>query len=810
MLPDDPQQVGEYLILGRLGQGPRGMAYLGRRSGDTGNTSGQQADGAASTEASAAGDGRLFVIKLLPSWPEAGDEARGRVIDELSAAQRVSSAYAVRSVDAGWLGDRAYVVREHVEGRSLRETVEADGPLTGDALERAAVGTLTALTAIHLAGIAHRGLSPDNVLLGPDGPRVCDFGLGETAPRSPEQVRGEPTGPAADLFAWANAMAYAATGADPFGGDAQAVATAGVDLGRLPTPLRDVVAACLAKAPAERPTAQGAMLWLLGEAKPDSPAPALPAAPVAGLPVPGAPVAGPVPAVPGAPSTVPATAGTSIPGTSLPGAPVSGVPVAASGAPGEAVPVAGAPIASAASTPGTLGGPGAAGGPGGQPPAVRAQEPGGEGGDGPAALYAAEPQLPAQQVWGAPALPSEETGPRALPAAPRAAGEPAPPAAPARKKTGTHFPIGLAAGVGVVIGLSGLGLWGAGHYAASPQQIGRVAAEGRAGTNVPEPSTGSADVGGVGGVGESPRPRPQVTAPWATSPAPEETGVYPMELTTPTLSLDIPSFSPGPQFTPPPIPSTPPSQVSTPSPSAVPTVTVTATPGPTVSPSAEPTPRHPDKPNKPNMSPDPDVNGSPTPSPSGAGSPTPTPTPSGPQNLLPNGTPTPAVSPSRTPKPTVSGSSRPIWSRPASPRPTVTRTITPRPTPGRSVTPAPKPSGSQAPARNPYTPQQVCNASGRGSGFYVQRQSPFGGGVTYQLYSVATGSTCVVTLKTQNIGTESPVSVTLEVQGAAPVSDRGAFKFYAGPVVMQSKGKCVRFSGTAGANTTAVPFANCG
>jgi hypothetical protein len=128
----------------------------------------------------------------------------------------------------------------------------------------------------------------------------------------------------------------------------------------------------------------------------------------------------------------------------------------------------------------------------------------------------------------------------------------------------------------------------------------------------------------------------------------------------------------------------------------------------------------------------------------------------------------------------------------------VTRTVAPRPI-------VPKPTSS-----NPYTPQRVCDAAGKGTGFYVQRSSSFSGGVTYQLYSGATGSNCVVTMKTDYVGVATPVSATLEVQGLTPVSDGGSFKYYAGPVILQAKGKCVRFGGSTGTGSTSGPFGNCG
>ncbi|MEV5552891.1 protein kinase [Nonomuraea wenchangensis] len=70
-----------------------------------------------------------------------------------------------------------YIVSEYVDGPNLRRAVETGGPLDDDSLHRLAVGMATALTGIHRAGIVHRDLKPDNVLLGPDGPRLIDFGI---------------------------------------------------------------------------------------------------------------------------------------------------------------------------------------------------------------------------------------------------------------------------------------------------------------------------------------------------------------------------------------------------------------------------------------------------------------------------------------------------------------------------------------------------------------------------------------------------------------------------------------------------------
>ncbi|MFE3447476.1 protein kinase [Nonomuraea sp. NPDC059194] len=243
----DPERFGDYAIVGRLGEGPRGVVYLGRDSDD----------------------GETRAIK-----PLTGESAEdSETLDRLRSVKRVSSSYVARVFDVGVADGMPYVVREHVEGRSLAETVEADGPLDGDALERVAVGVLTALTSAHLAGVTHRGLTPHNVILGADGPRVTDAAIGEPVGelgyRSPEQLKELRYGPPSDVFSWAAIVVYAATGRAPFEHEARAVLDEKPDVGPLPQPLRRVVVAALSKEVAKRPTTYTALLQLLGDKNAD-------------------------------------------------------------------------------------------------------------------------------------------------------------------------------------------------------------------------------------------------------------------------------------------------------------------------------------------------------------------------------------------------------------------------------------------------------------------------------------------------------------------------------------------------------------
>lgn len=257
----EPRQLGQFRIVGRIGEGGQGIVYLGETA-----------------------EGERAAIKLLHVKFSGDTIARSRFAREARAARRVASFCTAGVIDVDLDGDTPYIASEYIEGRSLREVVEAEGPLRGTALQRLAVGTATALTAIHQAAIVHRDFKPDNVLIAADGPRVVDFGIarvidstgtitsraiGTPAYMAPEQVSGGDVGPHTDVFAWGATIAFAATGETAFAGGSIAVVlnrilNHEVDIDALPEPLRGVVGAALSKAPDERPSADQILLRLLG------------------------------------------------------------------------------------------------------------------------------------------------------------------------------------------------------------------------------------------------------------------------------------------------------------------------------------------------------------------------------------------------------------------------------------------------------------------------------------------------------------------------------------------------------------------
>jgi hypothetical protein len=251
----DPRQVSVYRLLGRLGEGGQGVVFLAE--GPTGSPA---------------------AVKLLP--PTTDPQVRSRFLKEVAAAQRVARFCTAQVLDAGIFERRPFIVSEYLSGPSLVEVVEQFGPRGGGALERIAVATLTALGAVHAAGMVHRDLKPGNVLLGPDGPVVIDFGLaavpgmttvlsgevaiGTPAFMAPEQLAGTRVTAAADMWSWAVTMVFAGTGELPFKGDsltatAYAILHAEPRVGRLPEPLASLVYRCLNKDAAGRPSARDAL-----------------------------------------------------------------------------------------------------------------------------------------------------------------------------------------------------------------------------------------------------------------------------------------------------------------------------------------------------------------------------------------------------------------------------------------------------------------------------------------------------------------------------------------------------------------------
>ncbi|MFG2588453.1 serine/threonine-protein kinase [Streptomyces sp. NPDC048438] len=248
----EPHTIGAYRLLGRLGAGGMGRVYLGRSAG-----------------------GRTVAVKVVHPHFALDEQFRARFRREVDAARRLGARWTAPVLDADPDAAVPWVATGYVAGPPLSDAVTRHGPLPEYAVRTLGAGLGEALDAVHAHGLIHRDVKPSNVLLALDGPRLIDFGIaralgatvsltstgvsvGSPGYMAPEQIRGLDISGAADVFSLGAVLAYAATGTAPFPGDSSAVLLYKVvheepELGDLEGELRELVAGCLAKDPADRP-----------------------------------------------------------------------------------------------------------------------------------------------------------------------------------------------------------------------------------------------------------------------------------------------------------------------------------------------------------------------------------------------------------------------------------------------------------------------------------------------------------------------------------------------------------------------------
>ncbi|MFH8608696.1 serine/threonine-protein kinase [Streptomyces sp. NPDC018029] len=250
--PQDPQSIGRYTLVARLGAGGMGQVYLGRSPG-----------------------GRLVAIKVIKDEITDHPEALARFRREVETVRVVRSAYTAQLIDASLDAAPYWLATEYVKGPTLGSAVAERGPFPADTCRKLFAALAEGLAAVHAYGITHRDLKPQNVILGGQGPQLIDFGIargdGHTALTdtglapgtpgftAPEVLIRNEVGPAADVFALGATLAYTATGRPPFGAGAAAGVSyravhEPVDLAGVEPGLAALIEACVAKAPGDRPT----------------------------------------------------------------------------------------------------------------------------------------------------------------------------------------------------------------------------------------------------------------------------------------------------------------------------------------------------------------------------------------------------------------------------------------------------------------------------------------------------------------------------------------------------------------------------
>jgi serine/threonine protein kinase len=255
--------VGPYRLEALLGSGAMGVVFRARRTGGV----------------------ESVALKVLRAELTDDPTFRRRFEHEARSAGEVAHASLVRVLDAGEAHGRAYLAVEFVEGVTLAERIELDGPLPFAAVARLASEVGEALDVLHERGLVHRDVKSTNIMVREDGAALLtDFGLAKgraytvlTRPGqvlgtldylAPELIRGEPATPSTDVYAFGCSLYECLTGAPPFGG--KSVIQIGIAHLEDPPPdprgartdlsseLADAVLQALEKDPHRRPASAGA------------------------------------------------------------------------------------------------------------------------------------------------------------------------------------------------------------------------------------------------------------------------------------------------------------------------------------------------------------------------------------------------------------------------------------------------------------------------------------------------------------------------------------------------------------------------
>lgn len=307
----EPERIAHFRVVGRIGRGGMGIVY---RAQDEKL-------------------GRPVALKVLPPGFEQDRDRRSRFLREARAAAAVAHPNIATVHEVGEDEGRVFIAMELVEGVTLRSMLER-GPLPPASAVRIGLQVARALAKAHAAGVVHRDLKPDNVMVGEDlHAKVLDFGLakvtgpgasaietpsaierGETATRegvllgtpqymSPEQAKGRPIDARSDVFSLGIVLYEMVAGKRPFDGVSVAEVIIAIDrdppppltsvVGALPPGLVRVIDRCLEKDPARRyPDGKGVADDLAATATDSGP-------------VAGATVSAGVPTPPHVPPTVP-------------------------------------------------------------------------------------------------------------------------------------------------------------------------------------------------------------------------------------------------------------------------------------------------------------------------------------------------------------------------------------------------------------------------------------------------------------------------------------------------------------------------
>ncbi|EEH64478.1 kinase domain protein [Gleimia coleocanis DSM 15436] len=203
-------ELGGYTLIRPLGTGGTGQVWEVRDAG-----------------------GYVFALKLLHPNLAMDETARLRLAREAQILARINNPGVLYVCDLEVDGTDPFVVTELIRGHSLKEEIERNGAYNLTQALEIAQRLAQILTAVHAEDVVHRDFKPSNILLGPDGPVLIDFGIAqlETDDRfthtglvsgtpgwvSPEVITGKAPSTDSDWWGWTATLLYMLTGRVPFG-----------------------------------------------------------------------------------------------------------------------------------------------------------------------------------------------------------------------------------------------------------------------------------------------------------------------------------------------------------------------------------------------------------------------------------------------------------------------------------------------------------------------------------------------------------------------------------------------------------------
>ena len=251
MRPDDPEKLGNWNVLGRLGEGGFGTVFLGEQGA------------------------QKAAIKIIRD-SEIDLETRNRFLLEITALSRIDDPYIPRLIDSDLEGQIPWFATEFINGPTLEAKVRYEGPLEQRKWFNLAANVFHALVTIHSVGVIHKDVKPSNIILGETGNKLVDFGIAHVSGYSRKVTFGEFEGsrpfsspesstgknePRMDVFSAAATLGYAARGKSIWAGTDEiqlmrSINESEPDLEGLTELQKSFLIPLLSKNPSDRPTSE--------------------------------------------------------------------------------------------------------------------------------------------------------------------------------------------------------------------------------------------------------------------------------------------------------------------------------------------------------------------------------------------------------------------------------------------------------------------------------------------------------------------------------------------------------------------------